>query len=148
MLCNEYYISPLAPYKAGTIIIPILLEKIEVNFSKSHSLQEESVLTPDLAFIATIINCTTNCVIQLLFLPIFKSLGENLSLEFLFYIKNKIRNKFSFKNSIVLVLNNQKRLIPIITAFKRKENPVSQNTYHSVKKQANKNYLSSCLVWK
>lgn len=108
MLCNDYYISPLAPYKAGTTIIPILLEKIEVNFSKSHSLQEQSVLTPDLAFITTTLNCARNCVIQLHFSPIFKSLEENSSLEFLFYIKNKIRNNCFFKNSILLVLNDQK----------------------------------------
>lgn len=92
MLCNDYYLSPLAPYKAGTIIIPILPEKIEVNLSKSHSLQEESVLIPDVAFTITTLTCARNCVIQLLFSPLFKSSEENLSLEFLLYIKNKIRN--------------------------------------------------------
>lgn len=70
MLCNDYYISPLAPYKAGTIIIPILLEKIKVNFSKSHSLQEETVLTPDMAFTTTTLNCARNCVIQVTFFTI------------------------------------------------------------------------------
>lgn len=45
VLYNDCSTSHSALYEAGTIIIPILQEIVEVNFSKSSGLQEKVILT-------------------------------------------------------------------------------------------------------
>lgn len=99
----------ISPYVLGRyyyIIIPILLEKLRY-ISQSLVAYRRTVL----ASTTTLLNCSRNCVIHfILFTILFRSLEDNLSLEFLVYIENKIRNnlEFSFKNSILLVFNGQK----------------------------------------
>lgn len=105
MLYNDYFTLCI-----GQVLLyynPYFTREIEVHFSKSRSLQKETVL----ASTTTLLNCSRNCVIHfILFTILFRSLEDNLSLEFLVYIENKIGNnlEFSFKNSILLVFNGQK----------------------------------------